>query len=109
MQLNRRSDEVQRSSEDRRKDSSGNLESVQGSETEPQQLVERRVRRYAVLFKTGIPYADLEAWLGANFQDNWELVLEDMEGGLTSKTLRIMFETEEDRERFKASTDKILG
>ena len=109
MLLNRRSEEVQRSSEDRREDSCGNLESEQRSETEPRRSVERRVLRYAVLFKTGIPYADLEAWLGAVVQDKWDLVLEDMDGGLTSKTLRIMFETEENRERFKASADRILG
>jgi hypothetical protein len=35
------------------------------------------------------------------------MVLEDMDGGLTSKTLKIMFETVEDRERFKESANRI--
>ena len=109
MLLNRRSEEAQRSSEDRRENSCGNLESEQRSETDPRRSVERRVLCYAVLLKTGIPYADFGAWLGANIYDKWVFVLKIMDGGLTSKTLRMMFETEEDKERCMASADRILG
>ena len=100
MLSNKLSENDQRSGEDRRSGSGGDLEIERRS-------AERRVLRYAVLFKTGIPYSDLETWLGANCQGEWELVLEDVDGGLKSKTLRIIFETEEDRDRFKASADRI--
>ena len=104
---NRRSEEDQRSSEDRRKDSADDSDSEQRSQSEPRRTTERRVLRYAVLFTTGVPVSDLEAWLTDNFKGNFSLVLEDMDSDLTSKTLRIMFETEEDRERFKASADSL--
>jgi hypothetical protein len=107
MLLNRRSDKDQRSSDDRRKDSADDLDSEQRLESDPRRTTERRVLRYAVLFKTGVPIPDLEAWLNANCEGDCSMVLEDMDTDLTSKTLRIMFETEEDRERFKASADSL--
>ncbi len=100
MLSNKLSDKDQRSGEDRRSDSGGDVEIERRS-------AERRVLGYAVLFKTGIPFDELESWLGTNCQGEWEMVLEDMDGGLTSKTLKIMFETVEDRERFKESANRI--
>jgi hypothetical protein len=96
--LNRRSEEAQGSIEDRCEGFSGNLESEKRSETGPQRSIERRVLRYALIFKTEIPYADLEAWLSANIPGKWTLVLKNTDIGLTFKTLRIMFGAEEDRD-----------
>ena len=105
--MNRRSDEDQRSGADRRTGSGGVVENERRLDPEQRKSEDRRVLRYAVLFKTGIPVSDLEDWLGANCQSSWSMVLEDMEPGLKSKTLRIMFETPDDRERFKASANSI--
>ena len=107
MLLNRRSEKDQRTGDDRRKETGGAVEIERRSEPRQRRSAERRVLRYAVLFKTGIPVADLENWLGANCQGNWSMVLEDMDAGLKSKTLRIMFETPNDRELFKASASSI--
>jgi hypothetical protein len=107
MQLNRRSEKDQRTGEDRRKENGDAVEVDQRSEADQRRSDDRRILRYAVLFKTGIPVVDLETWLGANCQSEWDMVLEDMDDNLMSKTLKIMFETPEDRELFKASTNKI--
>ena len=100
MLSNKRFDEDKRAGGERRKGSGDDLDTERRSG-------ERRVLRYAVLFKTGIPFDELESWLAANCHDKWDMALEDMDGDLTSKTLKILFETEADRERFKASAERI--
>jgi hypothetical protein len=107
MLLNRRSEKDPRSGDERRRETSDLVDVERRSKPRQRRAAERRVLRYTVLFKTGIPAADLENWLGANCRGDWSMVLEDMDDGLRSKTLRIMFETPSDRDRFKASARSI--
>ena len=64
---------------------------------------ERRKLVYGVQFTTGGSLLSIENWLDENCQGEWAAVLFDMDDDLIRKTINIMFELAEDRERFKAS------
>ena len=90
----RRADEERRQSE----------ESFEGGEKrqEPERRSgeERRGITYDFTCKTSGSIGIIEDWLDDNCEGEWKIILEGMDAGLVQKKLRVMFEYEEEREKF---------
>ena len=54
-------------------------------------------------FKTSAPISAIEDWLEANCQGEWDVEIEAISTELRQKSVAVYFETEDDREAFKAA------
>jgi hypothetical protein len=65
---------------------------------------EKNRRRWTcgILYKTSVPVQDIEQWLTDNTKGRWAVGQEGNDEGLSSKVLKIMFETQEDKAAFIA-------
>jgi len=61
---------------------------------------ERRSITYAITCKTSGSLAEMEDWLEEHCEGEWKIILEGMDDDLVKKNLRVMFEYEEEREKF---------
>ena len=52
------------------------------------------------LFQTTLPMGDFERWLLGNAKGRWGVGLESFDAALSSKVLKIMFESEGDKNTF---------
>ena len=66
-------------------------------------LPERRRWTCGILYKTSIPVTEIEAWLDANAEARWAVGLDGIDEGLSSKVLKIMFESQDDKVAFIAA------
>ena len=66
---------------------------------------EKNRRRWTcgILYKTSLPVRDIEQWLTDNAEGRWAVGLEGIDDGLSSKVLKIMFETQDDKVAFIAA------
>lgn len=55
-----------------------------------------------IKFKTSTPIKALEDWLEANCDGEWDLEIEAISTALKQKSVVVYFETDEDRDTFKA-------
>jgi len=62
--------------------------------------------RCGVILSTEGAISDVENWLKDHCAGDWELALEDMDEDLVKKSLKILFEREEDKLLFTASHAK---
>ena len=62
---------------------------------------ERRVLRYGLLYTMSGPVAEVEDWLDEHCDGGWSMMLEDMDESLERKTIRVLFEHESDKQKFK--------
>lgn len=53
-------------------------------------------------FKTATPLSSIEDWLDKNCKGEWEVEIEAISTSLGQKSIAVYFETEEDKEAFKA-------
>jgi hypothetical protein len=58
---------------------------------------------YVIIFKTSESLIELEDWMENNLQGHWSMSIEGLSDDRAVKTLRIAFETLEEKERFKAA------
>jgi len=66
------------------------------------QEVERRQCNHAIVYKTGNTLPELEGWLTANIEGQWDIALMDLTtSDLSTNIFRVMFERESDRELFR--------
>ena len=90
----RREDEQRRQSE----------ESFEGEEKrqEPERRSEeeRRNITYDLTCVTSGSLAEMEDWLEDNIEGQWNVILEKLDDDLVKKNLKVMFEFEEEREKF---------
>ena len=98
--------ESRRSEEDRRQDGDS-FEGEEKRET-PDRRSSRDRRRIGleVTCKTTGSVTNIEDWLDDNCDSNWKVVLQKIDRDLVIKHLKVMFETESDRDKF---LDKYLG
>lgn len=61
---------------------------------------DRRGMRFGVIYKTVGSMTEIEDWLDDTCDGEWNLILQDMDDQLIQKTLRVMFEFEEDKKKF---------
>jgi hypothetical protein len=61
---------------------------------------DRRQWTCGILYKTSIPVTEIETWLEANAQGRWSVGLDSIDDKLSSKVLKIMFETQDDKHAF---------
>jgi len=61
---------------------------------------DRRQWTCGILYKTSIPVTQIEAWLEANAGGRWAVGLDSIDEQLSSKVLKIMFETQDDKQAF---------
>ena len=62
---------------------------------------ERRVLRYGLLYAMSRPVAEIEDWLDDLCKGTWSVMLEDLDERLERKTIRVLFEHESDKQKFK--------
>lgn len=62
---------------------------------------DRRAMRYSFVYKTSRSLEALTEWLEENTTGDWTMVLCGIDGSLKKKSVKIMFELEEDRLRLK--------
>lgn len=60
----------------------------------------RRGISFDITCKTSGPIGTIEDWLDDNCEGEWKIILEDMDAKLVQKNLRVMFEFEDEREKF---------
>jgi hypothetical protein len=70
------------------------------SERRDSQKSDRRRWTCGILYKTSLPVAEIETWLEANTEGNWQVGLEGIGEELSSKVLKIMFEHQDDKTDF---------
>jgi len=67
---------------------------------------ERRRMAHGVRLKFYGALSDIEDWLDDECAGDFQVVIVDLSDDLTSKTIEVMFEHMEDREKFKANVHK---
>lgn len=60
-----------------------------------------------IKFKTSAPINAIEDWLEANCEGEWEVDIEAISTALKQKSVAVYFETDEDRDAFKAAYKNI--
>lgn len=97
-------DSTRRDGEERRQeDKPGNkpFEGVDRRQTiDRRDSPDRRGMRFGVIYKTVGSMTEIEDWLDDTCDGEWNLILQDMDDQLVQKTLRVMFELEEDKKKF---------
>jgi hypothetical protein len=63
---------------------------------------DRRQWTFGVLYRTVFPLSRVEDWLELNTKGRWAVALEDIGEGFTSKTVKVSFELESDKNAFVA-------
>jgi hypothetical protein len=63
---------------------------------------DRRQWAFGVLYRTAFPLSRVEEWLELNAKGRWAVALEDIGEGFTSKTVKVSFELEDDKNAFVA-------
>jgi len=61
---------------------------------------DRRKKIFCISSKTKGSVSNIEDWLDENCEQEWSVVLEDIDDALLQKSLRIMFKSNSDRELF---------
>lgn len=100
-----------RTSEDRRDDAErrvakGPVSRDRRDGTDRRTGGERRHQIHAIEYTTTGSVTRLEEWLDANCKATWTIVLVDIDDAFSRKKVRIMFESEEDKQGFVASLKK---
>jgi hypothetical protein len=83
-----------------RRENTGKADKPDGERRKDAQKSDRRRWTCGILYKTSIPVAEIEAWLEANTEGAWQVGLEGMGEELSSKVLKIMFESQDDKTDF---------
>lgn len=60
-----------------------------------------------IKFKTSTPIAKFEDWLDQNCSGEWDVEIEAISTELHKKAVAVYFETDEDRDAFKAAYSSI--
>lgn len=68
---------------------------------------ERRVLRFGILYTMSRPMAEVEDWLENHCDGGWSVMLEDLDERLERKTIRVLFEDESDKRKFKNMVQKM--
>ena len=68
---------------------------------------ERRVLRYGLLYTMSGSVTVVEEWLEDHCDGGWKMMLEKLDEGLERKTIRVLFELESDKQKFKRMVQRI--
>jgi len=60
-----------------------------------------------IKFKTSAPLSAIEDWMDENCQEAWEVEIESINTAMHQKTVAAYFESENDRDAFKAAYKNI--
>jgi hypothetical protein len=64
---------------------------------------ERRRWTCGILYRTALPVTEIETWLYANATGKWAVALDGIDEGLGVKVLKLMFESQDDKQSFMAA------
>lgn len=61
-----------------------------------------------IKFKTSTPISEIEDWLEKNCKGEWDVDIEAISTGLGKKAIAVYFETDADKEAFKAASKNLI-
>jgi len=70
------------------------------AELERRGIEDRRKKIFGISCKTKGSVSNIEDWLDENCEQEWSVVLEDIDDAMVEKSIRIMFKSDSDRELF---------